>query len=78
MSQAEQIEKLFTSCDPSNTGRIGISALVDFLQASLKAAGSDKVLTQEEVDKSLAKITLSEPNTITKDEFLQLVQAGAV
>jgi len=78
MSHAEYVDKVFAGCDPNNTGRFSTSALLPVFQASLKATGSDKVLTQEDVDKGLAKIQLSEPGTINREEFLQLISLGGV
>ena len=78
MNHTEYVDKVFAGCDPTNTGRFSISALLPVFQASLKATGSDKVLTQDDVEKGLAKITLSEAGTINREEFLQLISLGGV
>ncbi len=78
MNHTEYVDKVFAGCDPTNTGRFSTSALLPVFQASLKATGSDKVLTQDDVDKGLTKIQLSEPGYINKAEFLQLIQSGGV
>ncbi len=73
MNASEYVDKVFEGCKAEND-RISTSVLLPVFNETIKAVGGDKVVTQEDVDKGLAKIQLSEPNTITKSEFLQLLQ----
>ena len=74
MNISEYVDKVFEGCKADSNGRISTSLLLPVFNETIKAVGGDKTVTQEDVDKGLAQIQLSEPNTITKDEFLQLLQ----
>jgi len=73
----EFVDKIFAEYDINNTGSIPQSKVLDIFQSTLKAAGSDKVLTQAEIDEALAKVTFSNPTTITKAEFLDAMVKSA-
>ena len=68
------VDQVFAHVDTANTGSIPQTKILDVFQGTLKAMGSDKVVTQAEVDAALVKITTSNPTTITKAEFTELIQ----
>ena len=68
------VDQVFAHVDTNNTGSIPQNKILDVFQGTLKAMRSDKVVTQAEVDGALAKITTSNPTTITKAEFTELIQ----
>ena len=74
MEVAEYVDKVFAHVATANTGSIPQSKILDVFQGTLKAKGSDKVVNQAEIDAALAKITVSNPTTITKAEFIELIE----